>query len=124
MRDYKKLEVWRRAHELTLYVYQRVLPSFPKEETYHLAAQAKRAAYSIPLNIAEGCGKNSGKDFASFLDISLGSAHELEYCCLLAKDLSYLPAETFKEVNIQINQVKAMLIGLIKSVRGPASFQL
>lgn len=118
MRDYKKLEVLKRSHQLTLFVYRDVLPIFPKHETFNLASQTKRAAYSIPMNIVEGCGKHTEKDFANFLDISLGSTHELEYCCLLSKDLDYLPEEIFSKVNNEVNQVKAMLIGLIKSIRG------
>ena len=118
MRDYKKLEVWRRAHQLTLFVYRDVLPLFPKHETFSLASQTKRAAYSIPMNIVEGCGKHTEKDFTNFLDISLGSTHELEYCCLLSKDLNYLPEEVFVIINNEVNQVKAMLIGLIKSILG------
>jgi len=117
MRDYKKLEVWKKAHQLTLIVYRDVLPLFPKHETFSLASQTKRAAYSIPLNIVEGCGKNTEKDFTNYLDISLGSTHELEYCCLLSRDLDYLSAEIFDKVNNDVNQVKAMLIGLIKSIR-------
>ena len=117
MRDYKRLAVWRKSHELTLLIYHDILPAFPKHEHFHLASQTKRAAYSIPMNIAEGTGKNTDKDFTSFLDIGLGSAHELEYCCLLAKDLGYLTEEQFSIVNNQTSQVKAMLIGLIKSIR-------
>lgn len=117
MRDYKRLAVWRKSHELTLLIYREILPLFPKHEDFHLASQTKRAAYSIPMNIAEGTGKNTDKDFTSFLDISLGSAHELEYCCLLAKDLGYLTEEQFNKVNHETNQVKAMLIGLIRSIR-------
>lgn len=117
MRDFKKLAVWRKSHELTLLIYNDILPAFPKHEVFHLATQTKRAAYSIPMNIAEGTGKNTDKDFVSFLDISLGSAHELEYCCLLAKDLGYLTVDQFSIINSETNQVKAMLIGLIKSIR-------
>ena len=117
MRDFKKLTVWKKSHELTLLIYHDILPKFPQHEVFHLASQTKRAAYSIPMNIAEGTGKNTDKDFTSFLDISLGSAHELEYCCLLAKDLGYLTDEQYSIVNIETNQVKAMLIGLIRSIR-------
>lgn len=117
MRDYKKLKVWTKAHELTLTVYGELLPAFPKNESLHLVSQVKRAAYSIPMNIAEGAGKNSDKDFTRYLDISLGSAHELEYCCLLAKDLDYIPNELYDKINGHINEVKAMLIGLIKIIR-------
>ncbi|MEJ7779571.1 MAG: four helix bundle protein [Daejeonella sp.] len=117
MRDYKKFEVWKKAHQLTIIIYHEILPAYPKHEVFHLASQTKRAAYSIPMNIAEGSGKNTDKDFASYLDISLGSANELEYCCLLAKDLNYISKELYYKVNNQTNQVKAMLIGLIKVIR-------
>jgi len=117
MRDYKKLEVWKRSHELTLFVYSNLLPRFPKSEQYDLLSQTKRSAYSIPMNIVEGSGRFTEKDFAHFLDMALGSAHELEYCCLLGKDLGYFDLELFQKVNQQINEVKAMLIGLIKKLR-------
>ncbi len=117
MRDYKKLEVWKKAHGLTLFIYHDLLPVFPKDEFFHLVSQTKRAAYSIPMNIAEGSGKSTDKDFSRYLDISLGSAHELEYCCLLARDLGYLSEELYIKVNNETNQVKAMLIGLIKTIR-------
>jgi four helix bundle protein len=90
MRDYKKLQVWHKAHSLVLLVYKQVIPAFPKHEQFDLASQTKRASYSISLNIVEGSGRNTEKDFSHFLDLALGSCHELEYCCLLAKDLDYL----------------------------------
>jgi four helix bundle protein len=117
MRDYKKLEVWKKSHELTLFVYVSLLPKFPKSEQFDLLSQTKRASYSIPLNIVEGSGRFTEKDFAHFLDQALGSAHELEYCCLLGKDLSYFDAELYTKTNQLINEVKAMLIGLIKTIR-------
>lgn len=106
-----------KSSQLTIIIYHEILPAYPKHEVFHLASQTKRAAYSIPMNIAEGSGKNTDKDFASYLDISLGSANELEYCCLLAKDLNYISKELYYKVNNQTNQVKAMLIGLIKVIR-------
>jgi four helix bundle protein len=117
MRDYKRLQVWEKAHQLVLFVYKHVLHAFPKHELYDLVSQTKRAAYSITLNIAEGCGRNSEKDFTHFLDVALGSTHELEYLCLLAKDLDYINNEIFILVNSQVNEVKAMLISFIKTIR-------
>jgi len=67
LRDYKKYDVWGKAHELVLFIYKEVVSGFPKSEQFELANQIKRAAYSIPLNIAEGCGRSSDKDFAHFL---------------------------------------------------------
>lgn len=117
MRDYKKYEVWSRSHELTLFVYKEIIPVFPASEQYGLTSQIKRAAYSIPLNIVEGCGRNSDKDFVHFLDMALGSAHELEYCALLVYDLNFLNIEKYTELNAKANEVKAKLIKLIKSIR-------
>lgn len=117
MRDYKKYDVWKKAHELNMFVYKNLLPRFPKSEQFDLLSQTKRCAYSIPLNIVEGCGRFSEKDFAHFLDMSLGSVHELEYCCLMCTELEYINLELYQTINCLINEVKAMLIGLIKSLR-------
>ncbi|OQP58604.1 four helix bundle protein [Niastella populi] len=117
MRDYRKYEVWKNAHDMVLFVYKQVIPSFPSTEQYDLARQMKRAAYSISFNIVEGCGRNSDSDFAHFLDMSLGSTHELEYCFLLGKDLGYIKEEEFRKIYRKINEIKAKLINLIKSVR-------
>jgi len=117
MRDFKKLEVWKKAHELNMFVYTKILPKFPRSEQFDLLSQTKRAAYSIPLNIVEGSGRFTEKDFAHFLDMALGSAHELEYCLLMCKDLSYIDSELHQLTNQSINEVKAMLIGLIKVLR-------
>lgn len=94
MQNYKDLKVWEKAHHFTLQVYE-VTKSFPKEETYSLTRQIRRAAAAIPANIAEGTGKNSKSEFAHFLNISLGSANEAEYFLILSKDLNYLNENTF-----------------------------
>jgi len=92
-------------------------PSFLNQSKYDLMSQTKRCSYSIPLNIVEGSGRFTEKDFAHFLDMALGSAHELEYCCLMCKDLNYIDQPLYENVNRLINAVKAMLIGLIKALR-------
>lgn len=89
MQNYKDLKVWEKAHSFTLKVYEETR-NFPKEETYGLISQLKRASSSIPANIAEGCGKNSNLEFAHFLNIALGSSNEAEYFLILACDLKYL----------------------------------
>ena len=86
-------------------------------EKFELTSQTKRAAYSIPMNIAEGCGRNTDKDFVHFLDTALGSAHELEYCALLIFDLGFIKKDLYKLLTEKINEVKAKLINLIKSIR-------
>lgn len=116
MQNYKDLKVWEKAHQFTLMIYD-ITKHFPKEELYGLTNQLRRAASSIPANIAEGCGKNGSADFAKYLNISLGSANEAEYFTLLAKDLVYIDAEKFDVINKLINEIKAMLIVLISKVR-------
>jgi four helix bundle protein len=117
MRDYKKYQVWVEAHQMAVFIYTNIAIEFPTEEKYELKSQVRRAAYSIPCNIAEGCGRQSDKDFAHFLNISLGSTHELEYFILLAKDLKYISTEKYAEVISRIYIIKAKLINLIKSIR-------
>src|SRR5258705_12822176 len=116
MQNYKDLKVWEKAHLFTLKVYD-VSKTFPKDELYSLTNQLRRAASSIPANIAEGCGKNSQQEFAHFLNIALGPANEAEYFLLLSKDLKYLPEQKFLELTENINEIKAMLISLIGKVR-------
>ena len=118
MRDYKKYDVWIGAHELTVFVYKDIIPQLPKSEQFELASQIRRATYSIPLSIVEGCGRNTDKDFAHYLDIALGSAHEVEYCFFLLKDLSYISQPSYDEGNKKLNEIKAKLIKLIKAIRG------
>ena len=120
MQNYKDLKVWEKAHFFTLEVYKESKP-FPKEELYTLTSQLRRAASSIPANIAEGCGKNSKNDFANFLNIALGSANEADYFLLLARDLDYLSEDPYGRLNHLVNEVKAMLISLINKVRVSAT---
>ena len=115
MKDYKKLLVWKKAHESTkmIYVFSK---SFPKEEQYGITSQIRRAAVSIPTNIVEGCGKFTQKDFANYLQNAFGSTHEVEYLSLLSFELEYLKEDQYKKIESHINEVKAMLISLIKKV--------
>ena len=115
MQDYKSLIVWQKAHRLTLDIYK-VTKDFPKDETYGLISQIRRASVSIPTNIVEGSGRSTQNDFARFLYISFGSGNELEYELLLAKDLSYLSKEKFDILSDQIIEIKKMLSGLIKKI--------
>lgn len=116
MQNYKDLKVWEKAHQFTLEVYG-VTKQFPKEEIYCLTNQLRRAASSIPANIAERCGKNSQAEFARFLNISSGSANEAEYFLILSKDLKYLDENIFDTLIKIINEIKAMRIALISKVR-------
>jgi four helix bundle protein len=112
MKDYRKLRVWEKSHQLTLDVYAAV-KNFPKEEMFGLTGQMKRSSASIATNIAEGCGRNSEKDFCRFLVISFGSANELEYQVILSSDLKFFDSESTTELLTKIAEVKKMLNGLI-----------
>ena len=112
MRDYKKFLVWQKSHQLTLDVYKTTI-SFPKDEIFGLISQMKRSSSSIPINIAEGCGRNSEKDFCRFLYIAFGSANELEYQLLLSTDLKFIDIENGQKLLFQVEEIKKMLNGLI-----------
>lgn len=112
MRDYKKFLVWEKSHQLTLDVYKNTF-SFPKDEMFGLISQMKRSSSSIPTNIAEGCGRNSDKDFCRFLYIAFGSANELEYQILLSIDLKFIENENGQKLLFQVEEIKKMLNGLI-----------
>lgn len=117
MRDYKKLDVWKKAHETYLFVKKNIVTKFPKEERFELTTQLNRAALFIPLNIVEGCGRFSDKDFAHFLDTSLGSTNEVDYCCFAAQELNYITDTDYQKINGLINDTKAMLISFLKFLR-------
>ena len=113
MQDYHKLQVWQKAHQLTLRVYRRT-NAFPKSEMFGLTSQIRRATASIEMNIAEGCGRGSNPDLARFLRIAIGSASELECQTEIARDLEYLRASEAAEWLAAITEIKRMLTGLIK----------
>ena len=116
MRDFRKLEVWHKAHRLTLAVYK-TTEAFPKSELYGLTSQLRRSAASIAANLAEGCGRQADGDFRRFVEISAGSATEVEYHLLLGHDLGYIPVERYSGLNTQVNEVKKMLAALSKRLR-------
>jgi four helix bundle protein len=117
MQDFRKLLVWQKSHELVLQVY-RISRDFPREELFGLTSQMRRAAVSIPSNIAEGTGRGSDADFARFLIIAMGSSSELEYQLLLSRDLGYVETGTHRTVEAMVKEVKKMLAALIKRVQG------
>jgi len=116
MQNFKDLLIWQEAYQLTLKIYESS-KAFPKEETFGITSQLRRAAVSIPCNIAEGCGRYTSKDFANFLQIALGSTNETDYLTLLAKDLKYLSEDQYLDVQEHLNKVRAMNINLIDKVR-------
>ncbi len=117
MRDYKSLEAWKQAHQLYLEIKKVIAPKLPLTERFELASQLKRAALSVGLNIVEGCGKSTQKDFARFLDNALGSLFEVDYCCLIAFELNYISIELYNQVNNKIITVRKLLIGLLNYTR-------
>lgn len=108
MRDLRKLQVWEKAHQLTLAMYK-ATTTFPQTELYGLTSQIRRASASIPTNIAEGCGRDTETELARFMHIAAGSASELEYHLLLAHDLNFLPDAIYTELHTNITEVKRML---------------
>ncbi|WP_282161639.1 four helix bundle protein [Ulvibacterium marinum] len=115
MRDYRKYDVWKLGHTITLKIYE-VIKLFPKSEQFGLASQMRRAAYSIPSNISEGCGRESEAEFKRFLVISQGSASELEYFTTLSKDLGYLDETSYLVLSDEVNKVKRSLNNLIQKI--------
>ena len=115
MQDYRKLLVWNKAHNFALRIYK-VTSCFPKEETYSLVSQLRRAVVSIPSNIAEGCGRNGNKELKQFISISLGSSNEVEYQLLLAYDLGYITPSEYEKLKDEILEIRKMLIGFINKL--------
>jgi four helix bundle protein len=115
MSDYRTLDAWQRAHQLTLAVY-RATASYPASERYGLTAQTRRAVTSIPSNIAEGAGRDSDRDFARFVAVAAASSNETEYQLLLARDLGYVTDGTFRAITLEIGRVRSMLTRLRQSL--------
>lgn len=115
MQDFRNIKVWNESHQLALKVYE-ITSEYPQYEMFNLTSQLRRACVSIPNNIAEGCGRNSDKDFLRFLHISLGSTNETLYLLILSKDLKLITEEIFKELEYKVEKVKAMLLAFIKTI--------
>jgi four helix bundle protein len=116
VRNFRALKVWEKSHRLVLAVYD-ATGSFPREEIYGLTAQLRRCCASIPSNIAEGCGRGSDAELGRSMLIAMGSASELEYHLLLARDLGYLSAKDYRDLSQRTGEVKRMLSTLIIKVR-------
>ena len=116
MQSLKNLKVWEKAHVLTLDVYQ-ASKLFPREEIYGLTSQMRRAAASIGANIAEGSCRRGDVDFARFLQMAAGSASELEYHLLLARDLHLLHTADYERLSGLAVEVKRMLASLMQRLR-------
>lgn len=116
MHQFKELKVWQKGRVLVKEIYQ-VTHKFPKDELFGTTSQMRRAAVSIPANIAEGCGRNSDKELSRFLDIANGSAFELETLVILCLDLEYFTQTEFEEFDTALNEIQKMIFGLKQSLQ-------
>lgn len=119
MRDYTKIDAWKFADNLTVAIYKRT-EIFPREEIYGLTSQLRRAAYSVPANIAEGSSRDSKRDYLHFLYIARGSLTEAQYFIHLAQRLNYLEVLEAEQLIAQTKQTFACLHGLIRAVEKEA----
>jgi len=114
LKTHKDLDAWRKSLDLVEMVYK-VTKEFPKEELYGLTNQLRRAAVSIPSNIAEGAGRGSKKEFIQFLHIALGSLSEVETQLIIASRLGYV--SDINNVDEQLETVRKLILGLIRYLR-------
>jgi four helix bundle protein len=115
VKDFRELKVWQKAHDLTLAVY-RVTAAFPREELYGLTSQLRRASASVAANLSEGCGRNTDAEFARYCSIAMGSASELEYHLLLARDLQLFKPGEYEELAPRATELKRMLTALLQKL--------
>ncbi|MEX2213096.1 MAG: four helix bundle protein [Phycisphaeraceae bacterium] len=115
-RDFKRLVVWKKAHELALRTYKWTR-DFPSSERFSLTNQMQRAAVSIPANIAEGCGRGGEAEMARYLHIAHGSSSELAYYAILAADLEYMGRDDADELSMLVDEVSRMLTAYASKLR-------
>jgi four helix bundle protein len=111
--NHKDLDVWKEAMNLVVSIYN-LSNTFPDSERYALSQQVRRAAVSVPSNIAEGCGRKSERETSHFLSISLGSLAEIETQILIAERLNYIQHQ--EEFFEKITKIRQLLLGLIRSI--------
>jgi len=116
MKQFTDLQGWQESHLLALSIYQ-ATKNFPKEETYGLTSQIRRAVISVPSNLAEGFGRFPQKEKLQFYNVALGSVAEVKSQIMLAQDLGYLQAEISKNLLEKVELVQKLILGLVRSVR-------
>jgi four helix bundle protein len=116
VRRFKEIKAWQKAHRVTLDIYK-ATAGFPSNEMYGLTTQMRRSAASVGANIAEGCGRKSKGELGRFMLIAMGSASELEYHLLLAKDLNFLSGEKHSQLEEDVVEVKKMLASYILQLK-------
>ncbi|MDA3928628.1 MAG: four helix bundle protein [Prolixibacteraceae bacterium] len=109
MHNYREMKIWQKGRILVKEVYL-ITQTFPKEERFGLTSQAQRAAVSIPLNISEGAGRGTNKDFNNFLDMARGSVNELETLIFLSNDLEYINSETTNLLLQKTEELSKMIV--------------
>lgn len=115
MKSIEELDVFQLAHKLTLKVYQ-ITADFPKEETFGLVSQMRRAASSVGMNLAEGLMRLNSGEYRQFVGIARGSAAEVNYQLMLVRDLGYITNETYKALRSDYERVGQMLTRLGQSL--------
>ena len=115
MRPHERLDVWKRSIDFVVAIYK-MTDEFPRDERFGLTSQIRRAAVSVPANIAEGAGRHTAKEFKYFLSNAQGSVSELATELLIAQKLGYLKEETFDIGNRELTSIGRMILGLARSV--------
>lgn len=116
LKSFQQLDTWKKAHSLTLEIYH-LTATFPRDERFGLVSQLRRAAASVPANIAEGFGRRSTKDFIRYLEIASGSLEETRYHLILARDLGYMKPAEFASMTCRCNETGKLLGVLIRSLQ-------
>jgi four helix bundle protein len=111
------LEVWKAGHALTIEIYG-ASKRFPREELFGLTSQMRRAAASVPTNIAEGCGRDGDPELKRFLNIALGSACELDYLILLAGELGYMKSSDAARLVASALSLRRQLGAFVQKLKG------
>lgn len=115
MNNFRELNVWKKAVDLSTKIYK-ITEEYPKEEIYGLTSQTRRCTVSISSNIAEGAGRRSRKEFRQFLDIATGSCYELETQLIISQNLSYIDNDSFETILESLIEIQKMIYALVKSL--------
>lgn len=116
MNNFRELVVWQKSIDLVVAIYE-LTKKFPNEEKFGLTTQMQRSATSIPSNVAEGAGRNSGASFKQFVTIAIGSSHELETQMIISKKLGYINVDSYEMVISDLTAIQKMLYGLYNSIK-------
>jgi four helix bundle protein len=116
MRPHEKLDVWKMSIDMVVNIYE-CTKNFPPDEKFGLTSQIRRAAVSVPANLAEGAGRQHDREFLQFLSISQGSSSELETELLIAHRLGYLEENVYQQMHEEVNRIARMIVGLVVHVR-------